>query len=95
MASKEDKVAKDLADITENHWFNPAYMARQLSDQPIYTIDRLMELVAQIVHYQSQRYDNEYQNGRTSEGLFLAQQLNNQVKQLKKKYKFNNLSLPK
>jgi hypothetical protein len=95
MASNEDKVSKALAEITENHWFNPATMARQLSNEPIYTIDRLMELVAQIVHYQSQRYENEYQNGRTSEGLFLAKELNTQLKQLKKKYKFNNIHLPK
>jgi len=95
MASNEDKVTKALADLTENHWFNPATMARQLSDQPIYTIDRLMELVAQIVYYQNQRYEHEYLNGRTSEGLFLAKELNTQLNTLKKKYKFNNIHLPK
>jgi len=93
--SNEIKIANAIADLTENHWFNPAVLGRMLADQPIYTVDRVMEMVAQILHYQNQKYETENQNGRTSEGLFLAKELNNQLKIAKTKYKFNNLSLPK
>lgn len=93
--SNEIKIANAIADLTENHWFNPAVLGRMLADQPIYTVDRVMEMVAQILHYQNQKYEAENQNGRTSEGLFLAKELNNQLKIAKTKYKFNNLSLPK
>lgn len=93
--TNETKIANAIADLTENHWFNPAVLGRMLADQPIYTIDRVMEMVAQILHYQNQKYEAEYNNGRTSEGLFLAKELNNQLNIVKRKYKFHNVSLPK
>ena len=79
MASKEQKLAEALAEATESHWFNPAQMARILSDQPIYTLDQIMELVKWIIHYQDQRYNSERLNGRTSKGLMLAHHLKSEI----------------
>lgn len=88
----EIKVAEQLVNLTESHWFNPATLARYMADQPIYTIDRIMELVAQIVHYQNKRYGQEQVNGRTSEGLLLAAKLDKVVKSIKHT---DNIKLPK
>ena len=82
MASKETKVAESLVELTESHWFNPASMARYLSEQPIYTIEQVMELVKWIIHYQDKRYQEEVEHGRTSEALILANELNNYIKDL-------------
>ena len=79
MASKEEKVAEAIAELTENHWFNPAILGRILSDQPLYTIDQIMEMVKWIIHYQDQRYNTERLNGRTSKGLMLAHQLKSEI----------------
>ena len=79
----EIKVAEQLVNLTESHWFNPATLARYMADQPIYTLDRIMELVAQIIHYQTNRYGLEQVNGRTSEGLLLAAKLDKVVKSIK------------
>ena len=95
MKTPEQKVAEQIATLSENHWFNAATMGRYLSDQPIYTLDRIMELVAMIIHYQDLRHTTEGTAGRTSEGLFLANELNKTIKETKTKYKFNNLALPK
>ena len=94
MALTELKVAEQLTNLTESHWFNPAVMARYLSNQPLYTIDRIMEMVVQIIKYQDNQYAVENQNGRTSEGLFLAHQLNKDIQVLAKKYKWENIDLP-
>lgn len=94
MAGTELKVAEQLANLTESHWFNPAVMARYLSNQPLYTIDRIMEMVIQIIKYQDNQYAVENQNGRTSEGLFLAHQLNKDLQVLAKKYEWKNIAIP-
>lgn len=95
MKTTETKLADQIANATEDHWFNPAVIGRLLANQPIYTLDRIMEMVAQIIRAQEIRHDTEWENGRTSEGLFLAKELNKTIKAVKKKYKFNNLNLPK
>jgi hypothetical protein len=89
-----DKVADQLVELTENHFFNPAIFGRVLADQPIYTTDRIMEMVAQIISYQAKRYKTEATNGKTSEGLFLAKELDRMLKHLTDSYKWNNLKLP-
>ncbi len=89
-----DKVADQLVDLTENHFFNPALFGRKLADQPLYTTDRIMEMVAQIISYQAKRYKTEATNGRTSEGLFLAKELDRMLKHLTDTYKWQNLKLP-
>jgi hypothetical protein len=92
--SPADKVADQLTELTENHFFNPALFGRKLADQPIYTCDRIMEMVAQIISYQAKRYKTEATDGRTSEGLFLAKELDRMLKHLTDSYKWNNLKLP-
>jgi hypothetical protein len=92
--SPADKVADQLVELTENHFFNPAIFGRVLADQPLYTTDRIMEMVAQIISYQAKRYKTEATNGKTSEGLFLAKELDRMLKHLTDSYKWNNLKLP-
>jgi hypothetical protein len=99
--TKEIKVAEDLVNLTEDHWFNPAILARYLTDQPFYTVDRIMELVAQIIRWQANRHNDElntedgiYNSGQSSEGLFLANELNETLNRLIKTYKWENIKLP-
>ena len=92
--SPADKVAESLVELTDNHWFNPAIFGRTLSNQPIYTCDRVMEMVAQIISHQAKRYKAEAENGRTSEGLFLAKELDRMLIHLTDTYKWKNLTLP-
>ena len=101
MKTREIKVAEQLVNLTEDHWFNPAILARYLTDQPFYTVDRIMELVAQIIRWEANRYTDEldtedgiYNSGLTSEGLFLANELNQTLKKLIKTYKWENIKLP-
>jgi hypothetical protein len=54
-----------------------------------------MEMVAQIISYQAKRYKTEATDGRTSEGLFLAKELDRMLIHLTDSYKWNNLKLPK
>jgi hypothetical protein len=98
----EHKVAEQLTNLTESHWFNSASMARYLIDQPFYTVDRVMELVAQIIHQAAKRHKDElttdsgiYNSGFTSEGLFVANELQATLEFISKHYKWENLQLPK
>lgn len=95
MKSKEQKLADDLANVVEDHWFNPAILAHLLSNQPHYTIDRIVEVLAHILKFNSKRYKADFEQGVTSEGLFLSNELNTNLSILSKKYKWNNLNLPK
>jgi hypothetical protein len=99
--AQEIKVAEAIVNLTDDHWFNPAILARYLTDQPFYTVDRIMELVAQIIRWEANRYNDEldtedgiYNSGLTSEGLFLANELNQTLNKLIKKYKWENIKLP-
>jgi hypothetical protein len=95
MKTKEQKLADDLANVVEDHWFNPAILAHLLSNQPHFTIDRLMEVVAHLLKFNSKRYKVDFEQGTTSEGLFLANELNAKLSILSKQYKWENISLPK
>ena len=60
-----------------------------------------MELVTQIIRWQSNRHNDElntqdgiYNSGQTSEGLFLANELNETLNRLIKEYKWENIKLP-
>ena len=88
----ETKVAEQLINLTESHWFNPATLGRYMADQPLYTIDRVMEMIAQTIHYLNKRYGQEQINGRTSEGLLLAAKLDKTIKSIKHT---DNIKLPK
>ena len=100
MKTPEQKVAEQLTNLTEDHWFNAASLARYLTDQPYYTTDRIMELVAQIIKWGGRRHEDEltpsgvYESNSSSEGLFLANELSKTLDRLTKSYKWDNLKLP-
>ena len=97
----EQKVAEQLTNLTEDHWFNAASLARYLTDQPYYTTDRIMELVAQIIKWGGRRHEDEltpsgiYESNQSSEGLFLAHELSKTLDRLNNKYIWDNIKLPK
>lgn len=74
--SKEIKLADNIANAMEDHFFNPAVLARQLSNQPIYTVDKVMELVSYIIKSVDERREVENSQDSTSKGLILAYNLN-------------------
>jgi hypothetical protein len=95
MKNKEQKLADDLANAVEDHWFNPAILAHLLSNQPHFTIDRIIEVVAHLLKFNSKRYKADFEQGITSEGLFISNELNSHMNMLSKKYKVENLKLPR
>ena len=93
--SQEIKLAEQLINLTEDHWFNPAIMARYMANQPYYTLDRLMELVGQVIKEVSLRHGNNDQDGVESEGTYLANELNEAILQIQEYKEFEFLKLPK
>jgi hypothetical protein len=94
MKTPEEKVIEQIANLAESHWFNPAVFGRQLSEQPYYTLDRIMEMVAHIIRNQSIKHKHEAENGNTTEGLLLANELDKYMQLIKQQYQFKNLKLP-
>ena len=95
MKSKEHQVGELLANSVEDHFFNPAALGRYLAEQPIYTLDRVIEVVAWVIEKQARRYEREYNNGGTvSEGLALAYKLDQVIDKIKLSSDFNNIKLP-
>jgi len=92
--SPEMKIAEQLANLTESHWFNPAVLGRMLSEQPYYTLDRIMELVAHIIRNQSIKHKHEAEKRNTTEGLLLANELQKHIELIKTQYQFKNIKLP-
>ena len=77
MAKKidEQKIVEQLAQVVDNHWFNPQLAAQLLIKYPIYTQDRIVELMGEIIKAQSLRYYHELEHDQTSAGLMLAAHL--------------------
>ena len=77
MKSNEVKVAEKLADGLNDVRFSPAVLANYLvTHYPVYTTERLMELVKYIIQYGQIEMRREWEiNGRTSEGLLIADTL--------------------
>jgi hypothetical protein len=73
--SEEEKLVEILTDALDNHWFNPSLTAQLLIKHPIYTQDKLMDLMKEIIRLQSSRFDREWEHDQTSEGLMLASHL--------------------
>lgn len=94
MKSPEDKVAEQLVNLTESHWFNPATLARYISNQPLYTTDRIMELVTQIIKHNSLRHEREAVEGYSSDGLILANELYYAIQAIQEHTEFDNLNIP-
>jgi hypothetical protein len=69
----EQKAVEVLVNAMDNHWFNPLIFANLIvNEQPLYTQDKLVELISCILLYQSRRFRDEAEHDVTSEGLILA-----------------------
>lgn len=78
--SNETKIADKLTDALNDGTFSPAVMADYLiTHNTLYTIDRIMELVKYIIQYNAIRMRIEWDKGQTSEGLMLADALNDML----------------
>jgi len=93
--SPEIKVAEQLTNLMDDHWFNATIFGRYLAEQPIYTIDRVMEMVASIISEQAKMYQLLRLKGTSSEGLLLANELNECIKAYQEVTVISNLKLPK
>jgi hypothetical protein len=95
MQSKEQKIGELLANSVEDHFFNPAALGRYLAEQPIYTLDRIVEVVAWVIEKQARRYEREVEQGGTvSEGLALSYKLDTLIDKIKLKNTFEHIKLP-
>lgn len=93
--TKEQKLAFSIADSVEEHWFNSSIIGHILSDQPHFTIDRIMELVAHIIKHNAERYKGDVAAGEVAEGSILAYELQQAIEDIKQFYEFNNIKLPR
>lgn len=94
MQSKEHKVGELLANSVEDHWFNPASLGYYLSQQPTWTIDRVMEVVCWIIEKSARRAEVEAGNGIKSDGLILAYNLDKLVDKIKQSNELKHIKLP-
>ncbi|MFZ9741845.1 MAG: hypothetical protein ACO3CQ_08125 [Candidatus Nanopelagicaceae bacterium] len=73
----ESNLANEIAQAVDWHYFNPAVVANIIStDMPLYTQGRIMELVKWIIKYEARRFQVEWEKGNTTEGLMMADLLN-------------------
>jgi hypothetical protein len=93
--SPEIKVAEQLTNLMDDHWFNPTIFGRYLAEQPLYTIDRVMEMIASVISEQAKTYVLHLTKGETTEGLLLANELNECIKAYQEHTVISNLKLPK
>jgi hypothetical protein len=95
MQSKEHKLGELLANSVEDHFFNPAALGRYLAEQPVYTVDRVIEVVAWIIEKQAERYRREVaNNGTISEGLIIANMLDKVIDKIKISNDLKHVQLP-
>ena len=95
MKTKEQQIGELLANSVEDHFFNPAALGRYLAEQPIYTIDRIVEVVAWIIEKQAERYRREVaNNGTVCEGLIIANMLDNIIDKIKVSNDLKSVKLP-
>ncbi len=93
--TQEIKVAESLVNLMDDHWFNPTIFGRYLAEQPIYTIDRVMEMIVSVIAEQAKMYDVYSNQGTYTEGLMLANELNECIKAYQEVNVISNLKLPK
>ena len=93
--SPEIKVAEQLTNLMDDHWFNPTIFGRYLAEQPLYTIDRVMEMIASVISEQAKTYVLHKSRGESTEGLLLANELNECIKAYQENTVITNLKLPK
>lgn len=78
--SSETKAAEKVLEAMDNHWFNPVIMARALvNGSGYYTQSKVMELCVEIIKQTAQQFDNAWEEGVTSEALFMAQRLSDYI----------------
>jgi uncharacterized membrane-anchored protein YjiN (DUF445 family) len=95
MKTKEQQIGELLANSVEDHFFNPAALGRYLAEQPIYTLDRIVEVVAWIVEKQAERYRREMaNNGTVSEGLIISNMLDQMIDKIKVSNDLKSVKLP-
>lgn len=92
--SPETKVAESLVNLMDDHWFNPTMFGRYLAEQPLYTIDRVMEMIVSVISEQAKMYEMYSNRGESTEGLLLANELNECIKAYQENVQLNNLKLP-
>lgn len=96
MKSAEAKIAEAISNSVDDHYFNPAVVGRLLVNNPSYTVDRIVELVTHVIRNLSRQHSQNCKAGKEfSEGSFLASELNVELNKLIKKYKWQNMKLPK
>jgi hypothetical protein len=93
--TQETKLAEQLANLMDDHWFNPTIFGRYLAEVPMYTIDRVMEMVVSIISEQAKIYVLHKGRGESTEGLLLANELNECIKAYQEVNVISNLKLPK
>jgi hypothetical protein len=93
--TQETKLAEQLTNLMDDHWFNPTIFGRYLAEQPLYTIDRVMEMIASVISEQAKTYVLHKFRGETTEGLLLANELNECIKAYQEVNVISNLKLPK
>ena len=94
MKTQEMKVAESLVNLMDDHWFNPTIFGRYLAEQPLYTIDRVMEMIVSVISEQVKMYEIHKNRGESSEGLMLANELNECIKAYQEDNNLTNLKLP-
>ena len=65
-----------------------------MAEQPVYTINRIMEMVVSIISEQAKTYNVYLNRNESSEGLMLANELNECIKAYQESNQINNLKLP-
>lgn len=70
--SDEEKLVEQITKALDSYWFNPTLAGHLISNYPIYTQDKLMELMSEIIKHQALRYQKELEHHQTSAGLMLA-----------------------
>lgn len=76
----ETKAAESILEAISNHYFNPAIMARHLvTNQGYYNIEKVMEMVVEIIKHTAIQFENVWEDGFTSEGLLMAARLSDYI----------------
>jgi len=84
MAKKtdEEKIVEQLQVVLDNHWFNPMICASIIVNHlPLYTQDRLMELMKEVIKQQAGNFKAAWEEGYTSEALMLSSHLAEVIEQ--------------
>ena len=94
MKTPEIKVAESLVNLMDDHWFNATIFGHYMAQQPLYTIDRIMEMIVSVISEQAKMLHVYSNQGTSSEGLLLANELNECIKAYQENNQLNNLKLP-